>query len=578
MSQRQIEQKYRKLLAIYGNQPVSVTLQELADALFCTRRYMRSLLLQMQEAGWINWQARPGRGHRAGLHLLRSEGELLREKAEQLLDAGHFNDAIRLLGADQQLVAQLLRSRLGHSVRADYQRLRIPYYRSMPTLRPGQPLRRSEQHLVQQIFSGLTRINDRTGEVQTDLAHSWQQQDALHWRFYLRPAVLWHDGRELTSEDVAASLTRSARLPLFSHLRKVRAISPRSIEITLSQQDNQLPLLLSHIDALIQPQDVQLPASPVGTGPYRVVENNDWHLQMLAFDRYFGLRGLLDEIEIVTLPALTRSTDERATTLLSSGLSDADYTAGKVRDASGAFVDPLRGIVLERGGYFLLCDSRSPHWHHAEPRRWLRQILNPQAIAQRLNAAIRPLWTPAQSMLAGWSHSWDAGAISAPFTRNGETQVLRLAWYRQHPELPMLLAIMQTLLAEHGVRLEGIELDYTAWAAGESEADLWLGTVNFALPEAWHVGAWLLGSPLLRKAVHDANSQRLAQWQTDWRAQRVDAEQLLDTFIGTGWLQPLFHHWMRLKGPDSAQGIALNNLGWFDFSSSWLVPDTRPKP
>ncbi len=578
MSHRQSEQKYRKLLAIYGNQPVSVTLQELADNLFCTRRYMRSLLIQMQETGWVSWRARPGRGHRAELHLLRSEGELLREKAEQLLDAGHFNDAIRLLDADKQLVAQLLRSRLGHSVRADYQRLRIPYYRAMSTLCPGLPLRRSEQHLVRQIFSGLTRIDERTGEVQSDLAHSWQQQDALHWRFYLRPAVLWHDGRELTSGDVAASLTRSARLPLFSHLHNVLAISPRSIEITLSQQDDQLPLLLSHIDALIQPQEAHAPACPIGTGPYRVVENNDWHLQMQAFDRYFGLRGLLDEVEIVTLPELAHPADEEATTLLSSGLSDADYTAGKVRGASGVFVDPLRGIVLERGGYFLLCDSRSPHWKTADQRRWLRQILNPQAISPRLNDAIRPLWTPAQSMLAGWSHSLDAGTISSPFVRHGETPVLRLAWYRQHPELPMLLGIMQTLLAEHGVRLEGIELDYTTWAAGDSEADLWLGTVNFALPESWHVGAWLLGSPLLRNAVHDADNPRLAQWQTDWRAQRIDAKQWLGTLIGTGWLQPLFHHWMRLQGPDSAQGITLNNLGWFDFSASWLAPDDRQKP
>ena len=39
-----------------------------------------------------------------------------------------------------------------------------------------------------------------------------------------------------------------------------------------------------------------------------------------------------------------------------------------------------------------------------------------------------------------------------------------------------------------------------------------------------------------------------------------------------GWLQPLFHHWMRLKSPGQAQGIHLNNLGWFDFTRAWMVP------
>ncbi|MDI8751964.1 SgrR family transcriptional regulator, partial [Salmonella enterica subsp. enterica serovar Montevideo] len=41
------------LLQHYGDKPVSVTLQELADVLFCTRRHMRNLLLQMQEAKWL---------------------------------------------------------------------------------------------------------------------------------------------------------------------------------------------------------------------------------------------------------------------------------------------------------------------------------------------------------------------------------------------------------------------------------------------------------------------------------------------------------------------------------------------
>ncbi|EAS3058905.1 peptide ABC transporter substrate-binding protein, partial [Salmonella enterica] len=40
----------------------------------------------------------------------------------------------------------------------------------------------------------------------------------------------------------------------------------------------------------------------------------------------------------------------------------------------------------------------------------------------------------------------------------------------------------------------------------------------------------------------------------------------------SGWLQPLFHHWMRLKSPDRARGIHLNNLGWFDFRSTWIEP------
>ncbi len=80
MTTRHTEQKYLKLLQHYGDKPVSVTLQELADVLFCTRRHMRNLLLQMQEAKWLIWQSQAGRGHRARLHLRYKPEQLLSER------------------------------------------------------------------------------------------------------------------------------------------------------------------------------------------------------------------------------------------------------------------------------------------------------------------------------------------------------------------------------------------------------------------------------------------------------------------------------------------------------------------
>lgn len=453
----------------------------------------------------------------------------------------------------------------------------------MPSLCPGTPLRRSEQHLVRQIFSGLTRINEEKGEVEADLAHHWRQIDPLRWRFYLRPAVLWHDGQELTIDAVIASLTRSAKLPLFSHLQTIQATGPLSLEITLAHPDNRLPLLLSHIDAMILPPDhtqrADFPAHPVGTGPYEVVENNGFHLQMKAFDHYFGLRGLLDEVEVFIWPNLTE-TDNLAESLsdndtaawLSSSLSDEDYVSGRLSQVSGKPSDSLREMFLERGGYFLLCDSRSPHWHTAEHRRWLRETLSPYAILQHLSEAIRPFWVPGGSLLSSWFHTIEAGPACSPFISSSPYAKLRLAYHDQHPEFPMLLDIMQEIMRQQGILLEGVELNYDDWANGKANVDLWLGTVNFPIPEEWNVGTWLLGSPLLRHAISGGDDALLAQWETQWHAETISAEQLVRETTRSGWLQPLFHHWMRLKSPDRARGIHLNNLGWFDFRSTWIEP------
>ncbi|HDL7931723.1 TPA: SgrR family transcriptional regulator [Yersinia enterocolitica] len=596
MVRRRLEQQYLRLLNQVGVQPVEVTLQELADKLSCTKRHMRTLLVQMQQAGWLRWQAEAGRGRRSYLQLLRNTHQLLIEKAEQLLDSGGFNEAIALLGEDKQLIAPLLRAKLGYRIRDDYQALRIPYYRTMTNLYPGTALRRSELHLVRQIFNGLTRVNEENGEVTTDLAHKWRMLDPLHWRFYLRPAVQFHDGRELSSRDVVSSLTRSATLPLFSHIQKISSHGPLSVVIKLSQPDPRLPLLLAHHSALILPENhatqPDFASHPVGTGPYRVAENDNWHLQMKSFDHYFGFRGLLDEVEVLIFPDLARPPSDtpavlsdqlsmeniQSATWLSSSISDIDYVSGKVASLTGKPSDSTQEMFLERGGYFLLCDSRSAHWHDIKQRRWLRKTLNPYHLIQRLIESIRPFWVPASSVLPTWFHGIDAGEECSPFssdiaTESEDMPVLTLAYHAQHPEYSMLVTEMTHILAAQGIKLDMIELDYTSWAKGEAKADLWLGTVNFAIPEEWNVGAWLLSSQLLRQSITGGDDADLQSYLHDWRNQSLGSEQLIREIIANGWLQPLFHHWMRLKAPEQAQGAHLNNLGWFDFQTTWLEPE-----
>ncbi|WP_276970961.1 SgrR family transcriptional regulator [Tatumella ptyseos] len=592
MTVQRLEQHYRRLLAFYPQREVTLTLGELADKICCSKRHMRGVLLRMQQAGWLSWQPGVGRGHQSVLTLHYSETQLLFRKAEQLLDEGDIRSAVTLLGDQQQLVAGLLRQKLGYQVREDYQSLRIPYYRTMPNLAPGTPLRRSEIHLVKQIFSGLTRVNDQTGLAEADLAHFWSQRDYRDWTFHLRPAVRFHDGRELTSDDVVTSLARLVSQPLFSHIARVHARGRLTVEITLSQPDACLPLLLTDSAALILPADFasrpDFATLPVGTGPYRVEENNRLHLRMRAFDHYFGLRGLLDEIEVIVWPPALKQAAEASqgkgdvrgqpSAWLSSSLSDIEYISGQAVSLTGHPGEDSGDMFPEKGGYFLLCDSRSPHWQQSPARRWIREILNPYALIQRFIPAIRPLWIPAASLMPDWLHAMSEGEAIRPASLpvGGAENILRLAFHRQHPEFEMLAREMQFLLKQQGIILQLMEQDYEEWANGEGNVDLWLGTVNFPVPEVWNAGAWLLSLPLLRHSVSGGDAERFARWQHAWRAGSLQGKQLTQQVIHDGWLQPLFHHWMRLKSPGQAQGIRLNNLGWFDFTRAWMAPAAGP--
>jgi peptide/nickel transport system substrate-binding protein len=57
------------------------------------------------------------------------------------------------------------------------------------------------------VFDRLTRT-DANGEPAPSLAVRWAQENqAQRWQFWLRPGVRFHDGTEMTAEDVVRSLT-----------------------------------------------------------------------------------------------------------------------------------------------------------------------------------------------------------------------------------------------------------------------------------------------------------------------------------------------------------------------------------
>ena len=52
-------------------------------------------------------------------------------------------------------------------------------------------------------FKGLTTVNGVTGEIEPELAESWQiSEDKLHFIFTLRKGLKWSDGHPLTADDV----------------------------------------------------------------------------------------------------------------------------------------------------------------------------------------------------------------------------------------------------------------------------------------------------------------------------------------------------------------------------------------
>lgn len=551
MPSGRLQQQFIRLWQCCEGQSQETTLNELADLLNCSRRHMRTLLNTMQQQGWLSWEAEAGRGKRSRLTFLYTGLALQQQRAEDLLEQDRIDQLVQLVG-DKAAVRQMLVSHLGRSFRQGRHILRVLYYRPMKNLLPGTALRRSETHMARQIFSGLTRINEENGELEADIAHHWQQLSPCHWRFFLRPGIHFHHGRELDMRDVIASLERARKLPLYSHISRVHSPTAWTLDIELSQQDKWLPWLLGYVPSMILPAEWEslnnFASLPIGTGPYSVSRNNNNQLKIRAFDDYFGYRALIDEVNVWVLPDLNED--------LSCGLTLEGPTTGEKAVESR----------LEEGCYYLLFDSRTHRGANQAVRQWVSHVLSPSNLIYHAEEQYQTYWFPAYGLLPRWHH-----ARPAHCDKPAGLESITLAYYREHVEHRFIAGIMARLLAAEGVTLEIREVDYDEWHRGEIVSDIWLNSANFTLPLDFSLFSHLYEIPLIQHCINRDWQQDAAQWRAGDMNLAVWCQQLLAEQA----IVPLIHHWLMIQGQRSMRGLRMNTLGWFDFKSAWFAP---PEP
>ncbi len=154
------------------------------------------------------------------------------------------------------------------------------------------------------IYETLTEVGP-TGDLRGGLALAWEAAPGgAAWHMVLRTDVRFHDGRRLTSSDVAASLLHHRRGRSAWTLSRVDRIEPQGPEallITLSEGDPDFPLLLAERELIIGPEGCFY---GVGTGLYRVaaVQPED-RLRLDRVEAHWkdGRAGWFEAIEALTL-------------------------------------------------------------------------------------------------------------------------------------------------------------------------------------------------------------------------------------------------------------------------------------
>ncbi len=147
------------------------------------------------------------------------------------------------------------------------------------------------------ISDGLFSMNEAL-EIVPNLAEKVEKLSDTSYRFTLRKGVKFHDGSDLTAEDVAytynsiregevASPFRGA----FERVKDISVESPDVLKIDLTEPYSPFTtaLLVGIVPSSAKGRAAEFSKSPVGTGPYKFLYyNQDTGLMLDANPNYFG--------------------------------------------------------------------------------------------------------------------------------------------------------------------------------------------------------------------------------------------------------------------------------------------------
>jgi len=388
----------------------------------------------------------------------------------------------------------------------------------------------AEDVVLKPMYENLLSRDPKTGEAIPMLAERWQVLDGGRtWKFHIRKGVRFHNGVELTAEDVRFTLASIARegsanslAPEFRMIKSMEVEDPFTLTVRFDKPfvvfANKVNQGLFASSAFIQSKRAiesgeQAERNPVGTGPWKFVEHvRGDRIVYEAVDNHWRATPHFKRLVFLKAP-------EPATrmAMLRAGAVD-------VIEIGGEYVDELkkvgvRTIVMPNvswvyiilGGQWPTKPTYDPKvpWAlpDAERARKVRLALNlavdKQAVMQRI---LGGLGTVVGSWLMYPSDPWNSDALKKPYPYdpakarqllaeagypNGFDVTMNLTAWPGRGYLPDVGEAVATYWERIGIRVKRRPVDRAIFAA-DFRARAYSGvTLAYAAPlvapEPWEV-------------------------------------------------------------------------------------------
>ncbi|MBA8816586.1 peptide/nickel transport system substrate-binding protein [Microbacterium halimionae] len=287
-----------------------------------------------------------------------------------------------------------------------------------------------DQILVDNVYQGLVSRTPEQDIVPALASDYTVSDDGLTYTFTLREGVTFHDGQELTPDDVVWSLTQHRDTATWldsSRLSGVESITAdgQDVVLTLSEPDSTLLWNLTGRAGIILKQDdsVDYLTEANGTGPFMV---SSWKqgdsVTLSRYDGYWGEPAQSAEVVFSYIPEA-----QAALAAALAGevdvLTGFDATLSDQIEANGDFTVEI-GASTDKG--VLAMNSTSGPLSDERVRQAIRQAIDHNAIVEALGAG-ETLYGPIPSLDPGYEDLSDV----APYDPEAAMELLSDAGYEE---------------------------------------------------------------------------------------------------------------------------------------------------
>ncbi|MEA2530059.1 MAG: peptide/nickel transport system substrate-binding protein [Thermomicrobiales bacterium] len=358
--------------------------------------------------------------------------------------------------------------------------------------------------LMDLVFDGLA-VLDSTLVPQPALATSWDNPDPTTWVFHLRQGVKFHDGTDLTADDVVYTfetiLDENFAAPfraLYAPITSVTATDPQTVQFKLKEP---YAPFLSYMDMAIVPKHVAEDASkdfannPVGTGAFKFVswERNS-KIELTANADYWNGAPKLSGVQLFIIPDNTVRAAALETgdlDLIHSPLSPQDVA--HLKEVDGVTVSEQTAL----GYTYLNFNTKDPILSDVNVRRALAHLVDKNTISQDIYESMdipgkSPLvpgtwwyadvadqaYDPAAAAKlltdAGWAKNADG-----VYEKDGQKLTIVLKTHSEDPNRIQILEFLQNVFKENGVDASVETTEWPTYIAAVQQHDYQIALIGW---------------------------------------------------------------------------------------------------